>query len=152
MTRADAANGCFGGADAGPEPSSKSSPSPGQDPDRLEAAWEAILASHWQDLTAWASQHQLEIQREDHPRLLALLDRPSLAVLVTGPSTEILQEALTRMARWPVTQSVCLLLAPDAQRSTHPSVSIEAERRPLQELASATRLLLHQQSGLTRWC
>jgi len=152
MTRADAANGCFGGADAGPEPSSKSSPSPGQDPDRLEAAWEAILASHWQDLTAWASQHQLEIQREDHPRLLALLDRPSLAVLVTGPSTEILQEALTRMARWPVTQSVCLLLAPDAQRSTHPSVSIEAERRPLQELASAPRLLLHQKSGLTRWC
>ena len=72
--------------------------------------------------------------------------------MVTGSSPEILQEALTRMARWPLTQSVCLLLAPDAQRSTHPSVSIEAERRPLQELASAPALLPHQESGLTRWC
>jgi 3,4-dihydroxy 2-butanone 4-phosphate synthase/GTP cyclohydrolase II len=56
------------------------------------------------------------------------------------------------MAQWPGTQSVCLLLAPDAQRSTHPSVSIEAERRPLQELGSALELLPKQQSGLTRWC
>jgi 3,4-dihydroxy 2-butanone 4-phosphate synthase/GTP cyclohydrolase II len=75
-----------------------------------------------------------------------------LAVLVTGSSTEVLQQGLTRMAGWSATQSVCLLLAPDAQRSTHPSVSIEAVRRPLQELASAPALLPHQQSGLTRWC
>jgi 3,4-dihydroxy 2-butanone 4-phosphate synthase/GTP cyclohydrolase II len=116
------------------------------------AAWERILTSHWQDLQHWAAKHQLDLQREDHPRLLALLDRPSLAVLVTGSSPEVLKAGLTRMAQWPGTQSVCLLLAPDAQRSTHPSVSIEAERRPLQELGSALELLPQQQSGLTRWC
>jgi 3,4-dihydroxy 2-butanone 4-phosphate synthase/GTP cyclohydrolase II len=116
------------------------------------AAWERILTSHWQDLQHWAAKHQLDLQREDHPRLLALLDRPSLAVLVTGSSPEVLKAGLTRMAQWPGTQSVCLLLAPDAQRSTHPSVSIEAERRPLQELVSALERLPEQQSGLTRWC
>jgi len=153
LAPADAANGCFGGADAGlGEGPDATPPSPEPDPERQEAAREAILASHWQDLTAWAAQHQLGIQREEHPRLLALLDRPSLAVLVTGSSTEVLQQGLTRMAGWSATQSVCLLLAPDAQRSTHPSVSIEAVRRPLQELASAPALLPHQQSGLTRWC
>ena len=149
----DAVNGSFGGADAGPDPEIKAAVvAEPADAECQTAAWEAILASHWQDLTAWAAQHQLEIQREDHPRLLALLDRPSLAVLVTGSSPEILKAGLTRMARWYATQSVCLLLAPDAQRSTHPSVSIEAERRPLQELASAPALLPNQQSGLTRWC
>ena len=150
---AEAANGSFGGADAGPEPGLDSSDIvPTAEPERLDAAWEGLLASHWQELSAWAAQHQLEIQREEHPRLLALLDRPSLAVLVTGSNPEVLQEGLARLARWPATQSVCLLLAPDAQRSTHPSVSIEAERRPLQELASAPSLPPHQQSGLTRWC
>jgi len=153
LTPTDGANGCCGGADAGLEPGPDATPPSAEpDSDRQEVAREAILSSHWQELTAWAAQHQLEIQREDHPRLLALLDRPSLAVLVTGSSTEVLQQGLARMARWTATQSVCLLLAPDAQRSTHPSVSIEAERRPLQELASATALLSHQQSGLTRWC
>jgi 3,4-dihydroxy 2-butanone 4-phosphate synthase/GTP cyclohydrolase II len=145
--------GAFGGADAGPEPASQAStPGDQDDPKRQEAAWEELLANHWQDLHAWASEHQLELQREDHPRLLALLDRPSLAVLVTGSSPEVLQSGLARMAAWPATQSVCLLLAPDAQRSTHPSVSIEAERRPLRELVSAAALLPRQPSGLTRWC
>ena len=150
----DAANGAFGGADAGPDPESTDAAAEplAADGEWQSAAWEVILASHWQELTDWASQYQLEIQREDHPRLLALLDRPSLAVLVTGSNPEVLQSGLTRMAQWPTTQSVCLLLAPDAQRSTHPSVSIEAERRPLRELAAAPGLLPHQQSGLTRWC
>ena len=153
LSSPEAANGSFGGADAGPdsETTAAAKPDPA-DAERQSAAWEVILASHWQDLTAWAGQYQLEIQREDHPRLLALLDRPSLAVLVTGSSAEVLQAGLTRMAHWPATQSVCLLLAPDAQRSTHPSVSIEAERRPLQELYSAPALWPDQQSGLTRWC
>lgn len=151
-TAAAGPQGCFGGADAGPEPDSHVASSLDAHPDQLVAAWEGLLASHWQELSAWAAQHQLEIQREEHPRLLALLDRPSLAVLITGSSPELLQEGLARLARWPATQSVCLLLAPDAQRSTHPSVSIEAERRPLQELAAATALPPHQQSGLTRWC
>ena len=146
-------SGAFGGADAGPEPVSQAStPGDQDDPKRQEAAWEELLANHWQDLHAWASEHQLELQREDHPRLLALLDRPSLAVLVTGSNPEVLQSGLARMAAWPATQSVCLLLAPDAQRSTHPSVSIEAERRPLRELVSAAALLPRQPSGLTRWC
>ena len=160
----DAANGSFGGADAGPEPGPGAASNPGPastassasapkaDSERQAAHWEGILAAHWQELSVWAGKHQLELQREDHPRLLALLDRPSLAVLVTGATAEVLQAALARMARWPATQSVCLLLAPDAQRSTHPSVSIEAERRPLQELASAPALLPRHHSGLTRWC
>ena len=153
LTTKDAANGSFGGADAGPDLDIKAPaiPEP-MDGEWQNAAWERILASHWQDLHHWAAQHQLDLQREDHPRLLALLDRPSLAVLVTGSSPEVLKAGLTRMAQWPATQSVCLLLAPDAQRSTHPSVSIEAERRPLQELVSALERLPHQQSGLTRWC
>ena len=153
LTSKDAANGSFGGADAGPDLDIKAPADPEpMDGEWQNAAWERILASHWQDLHHWAAQHQLDLQREDHPRLLALLDRPSLAVLVTGSSPEVLKAGLTRMAQWPATQSVCLLLAPDAQRSTHPSVSIEAERRPLQELVSALERLPHQQSGLTRWC
>ena len=153
LTAKDAANGSFGGADAGPDLDIKAPADPEpMDGEWQNAAWERILASHWQDLHHWAAQHQLDLQREDHPRLLALLDRPSLAVLVTGSSPEVLKAGLTRMAQWPATQSVCLLLAPDAQRSTHPSVSIEAERRPLQELVSALERLPHQQSGLTRWC
>ena len=153
LTSKDAANGSFGGADAGPHLDIKAPADPEpMDGEWQNAAWERILASHWQDLHHWAAQHQLDLQREDHPRLLALLDRPSLAVLVTGSSPEVLKAGLTRMAQWPATQSVCLLLAPDAQRSTHPSVSIEAERRPLQELVSALERLPHQQSGLTRWC
>jgi len=153
MRAKDAANGSFGGADAGPDPSIKASADPDpMDGEWQSAAWERILTSHWQDLQHWAAKHQLDLQREDHPRLLALLDRPSLAVLVTGSSPEVLKAGLTRMAQWPGTQSVCLLLAPDAQRSTHPSVSIEAEHRPLQELGSALELLPQQQSGLTRWC
>ncbi|MCX5941699.1 MAG: bifunctional 3,4-dihydroxy-2-butanone-4-phosphate synthase/GTP cyclohydrolase II [Cyanobacteria bacterium] len=153
LTTKDAANGSFGGADAGPDLDIKAPADPEpMDGEWQNAAWERILASHWQDLHHWAAQHQLDLQREDHPRLLALLDRPSLAVLVTGSSPEVLKAGLTRMAQWPATQSVCLLLAPDAQRSTHPSVSIEAERRPLQELVSALERLPHQQSGLTRWC
>ena len=146
-------NGSFGGADGDPDPASKT-PTPRDQDDRAQeaSAWDALLASHWHDLNAWAAQHQLELQREEHPRLLALLDRPSLAVLVTGSSPEVLQSGLARMASWTATQSVCLLLAPDAQRSTHPSVSIEAERRPLRELVSAAALLPRQPSGLTRWC
>jgi 3,4-dihydroxy 2-butanone 4-phosphate synthase/GTP cyclohydrolase II len=149
----EAANGSFGGADADPDPGSLG-PNAGEQDQReqLSSTWDALLASHWQDLNAWAAQHQLELQREEHPRLLALLDRPSLAVLVTGSSPEVLQSGLARMASWTATLSVCLLLAPDAQRSTHPSVSIEAERRPLRELVSASALLPRQPSGLTRWC
>ena len=153
LTTKDAANGSFGGADAGPDLDIKAPADPEpMDGEWQNAAWERILASHWQDLHHWAAQHQLDLQREDHPRLLALLDRPSLAVLVTGSSPEVLKAGLSSMSQWPATQSVCLLLAPDAQRSTHPSVSIEAERRPLQELVSALERLPHQQSGLTRWC
>jgi len=153
LTTKEAANGSFGGADAGPDLDIKAPADlEPMDGERQNAAWERILTSHWQDLQHWAAKHQLDLQREDHPRLLALLDRPSLAVLVTGSSPEVLKAGLTRMAQWPATQSVCLLLAPDAQRSTHPSVSIEAERRPLLELVSALERLPKQQSGLTRWC
>ena len=71
---------------------------------------------------------------------------------MTGSSTEVLQQGLTRMARWTATQSVCLLLAPDAQRSTHPSNTLEAQRRPLVELATDQPLLRLSPGTLMRWC
>jgi 3,4-dihydroxy 2-butanone 4-phosphate synthase/GTP cyclohydrolase II len=43
---------------------------------------------------------------------------------------------LATMAGWPATQAVSLLMAPDGQRSSHPSVELEPSRRPLAELGS----------------
>jgi 3,4-dihydroxy 2-butanone 4-phosphate synthase/GTP cyclohydrolase II len=55
------------------------------------------------------------------------------------------------MAGWPQTGSVSLLLAPDSQRTTHPSNTLEAERRPLVEL-QANRPQLRVDAGtLMRW-
>jgi 3,4-dihydroxy 2-butanone 4-phosphate synthase / GTP cyclohydrolase II len=38
------------------------------------------------------------------------------------------------MAAWSGTAAVSLLLAPDAQRTGHPSVDLEPVRRPISEL------------------
>lgn len=71
--------------------------------------------------------------------MLALLNQPPLAVLVTGPSGGALENRqlnalLCRMATWPDTAEVNLLLAPDVQRSTHPGNALEPRQRPLGEL------------------
>jgi 3,4-dihydroxy 2-butanone 4-phosphate synthase/GTP cyclohydrolase II len=110
------------------------------------------LAAHLQELQQWAAELTLELEREEHPRVLALLDQPELAVLLPGSDNQHLAEALHRMARWPATASVSLLLAPDAQRSTHPSNTLEAQRRPLVELATDQPLLRLSPGTLMRWC
>jgi 3,4-dihydroxy 2-butanone 4-phosphate synthase/GTP cyclohydrolase II len=46
---------------------------------------------------------------------------------------------------------VCLLLAPDSQRTVHPSNTLEAERRPLQELQGQKPQLRIDAGTLMRW-
>ena len=101
--------------------------------------------SHHQRLHRWAEGRQLRLVPEDHPRLLALLERPSLAALLMAqPGQQLrpvdLAEALTLLAGWPQTTAVSLLLAPDGPRSSHPSALLEPERRPLSELHQAATL------------
>jgi 3,4-dihydroxy 2-butanone 4-phosphate synthase/GTP cyclohydrolase II len=113
----------------------------------------ANLAQQWHALRDWAEREGLQVEREEHSRVLALLDQPELAVLVSGADAARLQQGLEQMARWPSTQSVSLLLAPDAQRSSHPSNTLEAQRRPLVELSQGHQSSLPLQSGaLLRWC
>jgi len=101
------------------------------------AAREAKLQAELQIL---AREHGLLLEREEHPRVLALLNRPALAVLLAAPTgSQLRAEDLTRslqaMASWRGTTAVSLLLAPDAQRTGHPSVDLEPERRPIHELS-----------------
>ena len=96
---------------------------------------------HLEQLRQWAAAEQLSLEVEDHPRLLALLNQPALAVLL-GPGMDRavepheIETLLATMAGWPATQAVSLLMAPDGQRSSHPSVELEPSRRPLAELGS----------------
>ncbi len=111
------------------------------------------LAGLWHELRLWADQEGLQVEREEHSRVLALLDQPELAVIVSGADAARLQDGLQQMAQWPSTQSVSLLLAPDAQRSSHPSNTLEAQRRPLVELSNGQQAPLPLNSGaLLRWC
>jgi 3,4-dihydroxy 2-butanone 4-phosphate synthase/GTP cyclohydrolase II len=112
----------------------------------------ATVASHLQDLRHWAEAHGLELEREEHLRVLALLDQPELAVVMPGGEPRLLAEALQRMARWNETSSVSLLLAPDAQRTNHPSNTLEAQRRPLVELEARQQPLQLLPGTLLRWC
>jgi 3,4-dihydroxy 2-butanone 4-phosphate synthase/GTP cyclohydrolase II len=97
---------------------------------------------------------------EEHPRLLALLERPTLAVLLMAqPDQELhpadLAELLALLAGWPQTRAVTLLLAPDGPRSSHPSAELEPERRPLSELHQAANVacpwLPLQPGAFLRW-
>ena len=81
----------------------------------------------------------LSLEREEHPRLLALLNQPDLAVLVgPGDGQSLQQPALSQllstMAGWRGTAQVSLLMAPDGQRTSHPSVGLEPEQRALPDL------------------
>jgi len=113
---------------------------------------EAASATLFQELSSWADQQGLVLEREEHSRVLALMDQPELAVLVSGGTAESLQQVLKTMSAWPQTQSVSLLLAPDAQRSSHPSNTLEAQRRPLQELQSGHAGVPLESGALLRWC
>ena len=118
-------------------------------PDGTETA---VVAERLQELRQWAEQHGVLLEREEHSRVLALLDQPQLAVLVEGGTASLLAEGLQRMAAWGSTQSVSLLLAPDSQRSAHPSNTLEAQRRPLVELQAARPQLRVDAGTLMRWC
>ena len=93
-------------------------------------------------LQDWATGHGLLLEPENDPRLLALLDRPDLAILLASPQGQPLRAAdlaatVQRLAEPTATRAVSLLLAPDLRRAAHPSSSLEPERRPLQELRAA---------------
>jgi 3,4-dihydroxy 2-butanone 4-phosphate synthase/GTP cyclohydrolase II len=98
-------------------------------------AWAAQL----EQLRQLAAAENLSLEVEDHPRLLALMNQPTLAVLL-GPNRDQTIEAiqiekiLATMACWEATQAVSLLLAPDGQRTSHPSVALEPSARGLAEL------------------
>jgi 3,4-dihydroxy 2-butanone 4-phosphate synthase/GTP cyclohydrolase II len=113
-----------------------------------------------QRLQAWVDDHQWRLTLEDRPRLLALLEGPSLAMLLTAqPGQELgpadLAAALTLLGGWPRTRAVALLLAPDAQRGSHPSAHLEPERRPLADLHAAATLacprLAMEPGAFIRW-
>ena len=145
-----------GGAGHGPaavlawklEPVAESAPGTADDPATRQT-------NQLVELRQWAEQHGLLLEREEHSRVLALLDQPDLAVVVAGGDTARLGEGLRCMAQWPRTQSVSLLLAADAQRSNHPSNTLEAQRRPIQELLAtggAADALRLEAATLVRWC
>ena len=90
----------------------------------------------WQALEAWAASSGLELERHEEPRQLALLNQPQLAIQLSGVelTRAALLTALERLANWPGTSRVSLLLASDGQRSAHPSAGLEPQRRLLIEL------------------
>ncbi|MGB5240840.1 MAG: bifunctional 3,4-dihydroxy-2-butanone-4-phosphate synthase/GTP cyclohydrolase II [Prochlorococcaceae cyanobacterium] len=119
---------------------------------------EQAEAEHWPQLRQWASERGLELRREEHPRLLALLGQPQLALLLAQqaggdqPLAEAdLLSALTLMAGWATTRAVSLLLTPDAQRSAHPSATLEPVCRPLLELTQARPRLAATPGAFVRW-
>jgi len=99
-------------------------------------------ASRLEVLRDWSRRKGLLLDREEDPRLLALLDRPGLALLLAAHQSRQLTAAdlagpLMEMARWQGTTGVNLLLAPDARRKGHPSIDLEPERRQLTDLVPA---------------
>ena len=110
-----------------------------------------IKAAHFQELRDWCGAHDLELELEEHSRVLALLNQPDLAVLVASGEAAQLAQMLHTMAAWPYTGSVSLLLAPDSQRTVHPSNTLEAERRPLVELQAKRPQLRVDAGTLMRW-
>ncbi len=96
-------------------------------------------ASRLEVLRDWARRKGLLLEREEDPRLLALLHRPGLTLLLAAQQGRQLTAAdlagpLMEMARWQGTSGVKLLLAPDARRKGHPSIDLEPERRQLADL------------------
>ncbi|MCP9928786.1 bifunctional 3,4-dihydroxy-2-butanone-4-phosphate synthase/GTP cyclohydrolase II [Cyanobium sp. CH-040] len=90
-------------------------------------------------LEAWALEQGLKLEPEEDPRLLALLNQPQLALLLSSGERaslepQNLRRALELLAGSDGTSRVGLLLSPEPQRINHPSASLEAQQRPLGEL------------------
>ena len=105
----------------------------GRDPLHLSEAFDR--------LRKWTMEQGLLIERESDPRLLALLDQPQLALLLGCPDGRLLSAAdlaasLQKLMQQGGTERLSLLLAPDAQRLTHPSATLEPEIRDLKDLSS----------------
>jgi 3,4-dihydroxy 2-butanone 4-phosphate synthase/GTP cyclohydrolase II len=105
-------------------------------------AWhgQALANGQLEQLQRWALKQGLQVEREEHPRLLALLDQPQLAVLLGCPDGRLLSAAdlaasLQQLMQQEGSQRLSLLLAPDAQRLTHPSATLEPEFRDLKDLS-----------------
>ena len=119
------------------------------------------LAEHLEGLSAWASDRFLLLSKEDHPRLLALLEQPQIALLLTATGDRQLTAAdlagsLMAITTWSATSSVALLLAPDAQRRGHPSADLEPQQRNLTDLrqsdgSAACPLLNLTPGAFIRW-
>jgi 3,4-dihydroxy 2-butanone 4-phosphate synthase/GTP cyclohydrolase II len=99
------------------------------------------LVERLEGLRGWLLEQGLLLEPEEHPRLLALLAQPRLALLLRSPEPRPLAPAdlaavLQRIASWPGGRAVSLLLAPDGRRVEHPSVDLEPEIRPLADLGA----------------
>ncbi len=97
------------------------------------------LVERLDDFRSGFLEQGLVVEQEEHPRLLALLAQPRLALLLRAPEERTLgpsdlTAALRQMAAWPGGRSVSLLLAPDRRRVGHPSVDLEPEIRPMADL------------------
>ena len=104
----------------------------------------AALAAMEERLQLWAQAQGLKAEREEEPRVLALLNQPALAMqLSTGNASQLgastLREALTLLAEANQSQGVGLLLSPDPRGMNHPSAQLEPEQRPLAELRQSDR-------------
>ena len=102
----------------------------------------AAVGEHLEVMRGWAQRGGLLLEEENHPRLLALLDQPRIALLLTALaatelSAALLAEALQAMVAWPGCEAISLLLAPDSHRVEHPREDLAAEQRPLLDLDSA---------------
>ncbi|MGL6134497.1 MAG: bifunctional 3,4-dihydroxy-2-butanone-4-phosphate synthase/GTP cyclohydrolase II, partial [Prochlorococcaceae cyanobacterium] len=92
-----------------------------------------------EQLQSWALEQGLLAEPEEDPRLLALLNQPQLALLLSSGERaslepQLLRRALELLASSPGCCRVGLLLSPEPQRINHPSSSLEAQQRPLAEL------------------
>jgi 3,4-dihydroxy 2-butanone 4-phosphate synthase/GTP cyclohydrolase II len=109
---------------------------------RVEAA-AADLPNLLEQIVLLAEEHGLRAEREEDPRLLALLDQPQLALLLSAASGDTPIEAglpacLRRLAAMDGSRGLSLLLSHDPRRLVHPSASLGSESRPLAELAGGS--------------
>ncbi|MFO0105017.1 MAG: bifunctional 3,4-dihydroxy-2-butanone-4-phosphate synthase/GTP cyclohydrolase II [Cyanobium sp.] len=105
-------------------------------------ASEQELARRRERLHSWAVEQGLRLEAEPDVRLLALLNSPRLTLLLNGLDSEdccsaAAVKAIGELARWPGTQRLSLMLAPDMEQSSHPRADLEPEQRPLAELQGA---------------